>query len=283
MLTIVCFQVPGVDPVSECASPREFTGCVISSTSMTDAAHLSTGTFNAPTNASTSLFFPLTSTNYVINSGYDPTPTTRILIYTLTGLGKQASKQAGHWPLQSVDDGRVVVPPSLPDWIPANHAFVTAVLRSETGANLPSGTTLGYWASTGEIMWRDLTTAELVLTPISGDPGYYSLTLSPTLDVLGLPYLDTDTVHTDMHDLRGVIVGARASLRGLPGGVAHVGFQSTATTTYAQLSTSQLSRLLTTCVPLTFRVSRRRVRPLFLSGVSMSPTMPPLSCSLRYL
>lgn len=123
--------------MSECTSGSHFTGCVLTSTTETESVSLSTITLSGQANKSLSLMFPLTSTAFYVSDGTD----------TSTG--------------------------SSYTWAPdiAMYSVTTFVVRSTTPNALPADkVTIGYWTSTGDVVWQPLQASELQLTPLD-EPG----------------------------------------------------------------------------------------------------------------
>ena len=216
--------------MSECTSSRRFTGCVLTSTYTTASTYLSTGTANFGANVSGALYFPLDAMQYGATS-FAPSMI-EFRAYNLTGMYIRVS-------------------------------------GSGSMTSVSSGVRLGYYSETGDVMWTDISNTTLTLVtpdPMGTDSTLYRLGLDATM-VLGLPYEDSSRMFSTMHDLYGVLVGARASLVGLGAGHTVVGYETSGDSTVVTLSRSKITPLLTTCVPLTLRTT---VRPppslLFFSG-----------------
>lgn len=84
------------------------------------------------------------------------------------------------------------------------------------------------------------------------DTDLYSVNVS--IVVIGLPWEDTNHIFADMHENKGIDLGLRGSVRGLPESVIHVGWEATSTATSVPIPLDTQTTLLRTCVPITTKV-----------------------------
>jgi hypothetical protein len=125
---------------------------------------------------------------------------------------------------------------------------VTMILLNVFGGNttnVPSGCILGYYNGSGHVVFSSIGNGTLVK-----NGSFYGLAVD--IEALGLPYEGTSAMFDTMHDMSGVLVGARVSLLGLGSGQTIAGYLTNGSSSVV-VNEAQLAPLLTTCVPLTFR------------------------------
>lgn len=134
-----------------------------------------------------------------------------------------------------------------------------------------------------------------------GDDGasghLYRVDISGTpFTAIGMPYLDTNRVYTDMHENRGIATGLRASVVKLVvhgtrssssssspiiTNMLHAGYDVDDTSEInVQVSQRSLSALMTTCVPLTTRVEVSEDTLDDLTAINLVYRRSPIDCAM---
>jgi len=101
--------VPSVSAVSECSSPNQFTGCVLTTTSETYMSHLSTSTALF-SNTPTSFYIPLVPAQYFVGRGGKPIMFESYVIEALwfrysgtaTNVSLPSTTRIGYWTTSGV-------------------------------------------------------------------------------------------------------------------------------------------------------------------------------------
>ena len=211
-----CFMwVPDIDPISDCGGSR-FTGCVVSSTFGESSAILST----QPSPHGTLLNFPPLS--FSVTTGTNPSPGASISLYTVNNLVLRLSDP-------TLQGSSVFMPPNC---------------------------TLGYWTvdpndeNNVKVKWLSLHNA---VATRDTNSNRFVITLASGVKVLSLP-VPGGSVLSDLEP-QAVEVGLRLSIVNLPRHMLFAGVESPTliTTQNAVPDSYALSRLMTTCVPLTVK------------------------------